>query len=189
MLTELQERKLIHYFDILDHNGNGSIEEDDFSGVGENLCVLWDILPGTKEYKKIISSVTQQWTGLLASIGNNNLESATKDEWLDFADRYIVNGEKKDYDVYVKNVVEGIFGMFDQNGDNVISFKEYIDLFMAFRIEIRHSAKSFVNMDVNNDGFISKQELELAVEEFYRSDDPDAKGNWLFGDWERVMSV
>ena len=185
MLSELQINKLKHYFNILDNNGNGFIEQDDFVGIGENLAVLWDILPGTKEYNQIINGTTQQWKGLLATIDAQDLRRASMKEWLSFADKYIVNGERKDYDHYIRSVVDGIFGMFDQNGDKVISFKEYIDLFMAFRIEIRHSAKSFVNLDVNNDGFISKDELELAVEEFYRSDDPNAKGNWLFGDWKK----
>ena len=185
MLSKLQEKKLTHYFDILDHDGNGFIEIDDFVGIGENLAVLWDILPGTKEYKNIIDGTTQQWKALLATANAKSLEKASKEEFLLFADRYIVNGAREEYDQYISAVVDGIFGMFDQNGDDVISFKEYIDLFMAFRIEIRDSAKSFVALDVNNDGFISQEELELAVEEFYRSDDPNAKGNWLFGDWQK----
>lgn len=184
MLTKLQELKLTHYFNILDYNRNGYIEKDDFQGIGENLAILWQLKPGTEKYDSIMNGSVRPWRGLEESMKKSNVSRASKSDWLKFADKYIVNGTDEQYDKYVKSVVSGLFGFFDQNSDNHLSLKEYIDIFMAFRIEVRYSAKAFVKLDINKDGMINQKELMKAVYQFFRSDNPDDKGNWLFGNWD-----
>ncbi len=183
MLTELQEKKLTHYFNILDYNRNGFIEKDDFLGIGENLAILWQLKPGTAKYDSIINGSARPWRGLEESMKKGNVSKASLRDWLRFADKYIVNGSEDQYNKYIKSVVTGLFGFFDQNSDNQLSLKEYIDIFMAFRIEVRYSAKAFVKLDIDKDGMISQQELFKAVKDFFKSNDENSKGNWLFGNW------
>ena len=184
MLTDLLKKKLTHYFNILDYNRNGFIEKDDFQGIGENLAILWQLKPGSEKYDSIINGSVRPWRGLEESMKKGNVSRASKSDWLKFADKYIVNGSQEQYNRYVHSVVSGLFGFFDQNSDNFISLKEYIDIFIAFRIEVRYSAKAFVKLDINKDGMISQKELMKAVHEFFRSNDESAKGNWLFGNWD-----
>lgn len=184
MLTKLQEKKLTHYFNILDYNDNGYIEREDFQGIGENLAILWQLKPGSERYETIINGSVRPWRGLEESMKKSNVSKASLKDWLRFADKYIVNGSDEQYDKYVKSVVAGLFGFFDQNADNQISLKEYIDIFMAFRIEVKYSAKAFVKLDINKDGMINQKELMKAVKEFFRSDNENDKGNWLFGNWD-----
>ena len=184
MLTDHQKKKLQHYFDILDFDNNQLIEKEDFTNIGENLNVLWGFKPGTDKYNEYIQKCEQLWVSFREFIGKNVEESANLSEWLEFADKGIVNGSDELYEKHVNQFVKDIFDVFDANGDGFISLDEYIDLFMAYRIEIRYSAKSFTKIDLNKDDMISREELLSAVKEFYRSDDPNAPGNWLFGFWD-----
>ncbi|MGB3466115.1 MAG: hypothetical protein WBA74_12635, partial [Cyclobacteriaceae bacterium] len=176
--------KLTHYFNILDYNSNGFIEKDDFQGIGENLAILWQLKPGSERYESIINGSVRPWRGLEESMKKSNVSKASLKDWLRFADKYIVNSSDEQYEKYIKGVVAGLFGFFDQNADSQLSLKEYIDIFMAFRIEVKYSAKAFVKLDINKDGMINKKELMKAVKEFFRSDNENDKGNWLFGNWD-----
>ena len=44
-------------------------------------------------------------------------------------------------------------------------------------------AEAILHTDLDGDGYITHDELVRLFDEFYRSSDPDAPGNWLFGPW------
>ena len=101
----------------------------------------------------------------------------------------IVNGNEELYIQHVSKVAMEIIDLFDADKDGFLSLSEYLNMFMAYRIEIRHSAKAFENLDKNKDDLISRDELLIAIREFFRSDDEQSPGNWLFGFWEHARWV
>jgi Ca2+-binding EF-hand superfamily protein len=188
MLSPFQKEKLTHYFRILDYDNNGVIEKDDFTAIAENLCVLWGIQEGTPDYDKYMELFGASWTDFRKAVRKEDTQVATLDEWLEFADEYLVNGSEAFFDRYVKQTTREIFDCFDVNHDRYIALDEYIDLFMAYHIPVRYSARSYTKLDLNKDDLLSLEELLSAVDEFFRSDDQDAPGNWLFGFWDGVKS-
>lgn len=180
MLTELQINKLERFFYILDYDRNGAIEKEDFIGIAENLCILWNIKEEDKRYESIMKRFEGEWQKFNEFV-NNNEGRASWDHWLHFAEEVIINGDLDHFNSYVENFVGEIFDNFDTDKDGYIDLDEFIDLFVAYRIEVRFAAKSFRKLDLNKDSLISRGELIKAVKEYFRSDDPDAPGNWLFG--------
>jgi Ca2+-binding EF-hand superfamily protein len=183
MLTEFQTEKLTHFYNLLDYNKNGEITIEDFLAVAENLCVLWGFREGSEDYKSIIERCTASWHEFIKS-ANPGSTSATLEEWIAFADKHIVNTEIDLYKTIVTGMVGEMFDYFDADGDQEIDLDEYVDMFMAFRIEIRYSAKSFTKLDLNGDMRLSKGELLRAVAQYFRSRNKEDGGNWLFGFWE-----
>ncbi len=183
MLTELQKEKLTHYFNLLDFDNNGTIEKDDFTAIAENLCVLWKIQDDTPEHGRYVSLFEDSWFQFRESVDNKDPNHATIEEWLDFADKYLVNGSDEFFDRFMQRITREIFDCFDANKDGFISLDEYIDIFMAYHIQVRYSAKSYTRLDLNSDDLLSKEELLSGVEEFFKSPDENAPGNWLFGFW------
>lgn len=183
MLTPLQLAKQRHYFGILDFDRNDKIEEDDFIAIGENLCLLRDIDEDTDTYTTIINDCKKWWEYLQDYIDDK--ESASFEEWIKFVDERIVNAEEDWYKQHIGALVRNLLDLFDTNNDGVFSVNEYIDLFISYRIEVRFAPKSFKKLDVDGNGNISREELFDAVDEFFRSDNEEAAGNWLFGYWEK----
>ncbi len=181
MLTPLQEKKQIHFFNVLDFDKNGVIEEDDFEAIGDNLCIVRDFDIDTPEYETVMSMTNGIWGNLVPFIKG---EGGTKQEWLNFMNVLLDPANEDKYKKYVTNFVTTLFKLFDMNDDGYISQTEYIDLFIGLRIEVRFAPKAFRSLDDNNDGRLSHDELQHSVDEFFKSDDEDAKGNWLFGGWE-----
>ena len=180
MLTELQINKLERFFYILDYDRNGVIEKEDFMGIAENLCILWGIREGEGKYDTIIGRFEDEWNKFNAFV-NNNTERANWDHWVHFAQEMIIKSDEVMFSSYVEDFVGEIFDNFDMDKDGYINLDEFIDLFVAYRIEVRFAAKAFRKLDLNRDDLISRGELISAVKEFFRSDDPNAPGNWLFG--------
>lgn len=185
MLSKLQTDKLTHYFNLLDYDNNGIIEREDFTNVSENLCILWGMKQGTDGWNKNTKMFNGMWEDFRNNVKHADQEHATLSEWLEFCDLKLVNGDDSFFHRYVLKSTADIFDCFDVNRDGYIALDEYIDLFMAYHIQVRYSAKSFTKLDLNGDDMLSKAELLTAVQEFFKSNDPNAPGNWLFGFWEK----
>ena len=181
MLTDLQRDKLEKFFYILDYDRNGVIEKDDFIGIAENLCILWNIKEGESAYDRVMQKFEEGWDKFNMFIHIDNDGKANWEHWIEFADSHIIHGDEEIYSSYVENYVGEIFDNFDADKDGYINLDEFIDLFVAYRIEVRFAAKAFRKLDLNKDDLISRGELISAVKEYFRSDDPNAPGNWLFG--------
>ena len=182
MLSELQKRKMRRFFHVLDFDKNGIIEEADFRAIAENLCILWRYDEDTLEYVRTMSQHSEAWNSFNHVI-NNEMSTATEDHFMLFADKAIVNCNELLFDEFNNSFTGEVFDNFDTNKDGHISLDEFIDLFVGYRIEVRYSAKAFRSLDRNNDGLITKDELLESVKEFFRSDDENSRGNWLFGNF------
>lgn len=184
MLTELQQKKQQRFFGLLDSNRDGFVERKDFEAVAENLCIIQGIEMDTASYGRMEEVSEKLWIDIREYIDTSRDDRCSAEEWIKFTDEQIVNCDEAWYDNYFDSVVTGLFSLFDANGDGLISDMEYMQIFISFRIEPRHAATCFRRLDLNNDGYLNRDDLSNAVKEFFRSDDPKVDGNWLFGNWE-----
>ena len=181
MLTQLQTEKLTHIFNIIDFDRNGTIEKDDFEAIGENLALIRGFSYESVDFDEVMALAVSIWKNLEKHIDGSE---GTLSDWLTFMDNLFAKGDGLEYMNYVTKFVDTLFSLFDVNNDGVISQSEYIDLFIGLRIEVRFAPKAFKQIDIDDDSIISKDELIKSVNEFMMSDDPEAPGNWLFGDWK-----
>ncbi len=186
MLSQLLTNKLEKFFYILDYDRNGIIEKADFVAIGENLCVLWGLKENDPKHDDVLKKFEEGWVHFDLFINSEEKGSANWTHWIKFAEERIVGGDESIFGAYVDNYVGGLFDNFDTDKDGYIDLDEFIDLFVAYRIEVRFAAKAFRKIDRNKDGLISRGELITAVKEFFRSEDPEAPGNWLFGSGVRI---
>ena len=181
MLTELQEKKQKVFFKLLDADGDGFISSNDFKGIGENLCIMQGIGLDTSVFRDIEEASEKLWMDIRQYISGEDKGKCDVNGWLAFSDEQIVNSDQAWYDNYINSVVSVLFLLFDSDGDGLISDREFMSIFLSFRVEVRLAAKSFKMLDQNHDGHLAKGELAAAVSDFFRSDDPASNGNHIFG--------
>lgn len=183
MLTQFQNQKWLHFFNILDFNKNGKITEEDFLAIAENLAILWGYRIGSDEYEEVRKKCKQSWRQFIAVIPGEIIIEVYRDEFFNLAEELVRFESKKVLGDFVAGFVDEILNYFDLNKDDYISIDEFVDLFVAFHIEVRYSGKAFTKLDLNGDELLSKKELLTAVEQYFTSDDKEDRGNWLFGFW------
>jgi len=155
MLTEMLKEKQTYIFNLLDFDNNGYIEEVDFIGIGENLCIIRGEELDTPESNNIMEVCKRLWADLKYCTDENRDDKCTLDEWLNFVDNKLT-GNFNDYAI---DMVNNLFDLYDVDSDGQISLDEYLDLFMSFRLEASLIAKTFKNIDKNGDQHITKEEF------------------------------
>mgnify|MGYP006274069733 CR=1 FL=1 len=182
MLSDIQEKKLRHFFDVMDDNDNRVLQPDDFTSVASKIS---DILGHPKHSTHRLQLQVRSYRlfiQLLTDIGKEET-NITLDEWLELFDR-ILHGKATFIKSYVYRTASYIFSMFDQNNDRYITKDEYQDMFKVYDIDMKYLDMGFRKLDFNDDGQISKTELISGFSDFFLSSDPEAPGNWIFGDYQ-----
>ncbi len=190
MLSDFQRKKLTYFFHLLDDNKNGYLQLEDFSEIAEELCINLEYEFESSDHKFIVDKSVGLFYKLLKDIPHEEKQIISLEAWLDFFDKKLISNRNEELlDEYIELFIGFLFDLFDENHDGYISVDEYADLFVTYGIDIKYSAKSFVNLDINQDGKLSKNELIHAAETFMTSDDPSQKGNWIFGNWDSIERI
>ena len=177
-MTETQRHKMLHFFHVLDINNNGILEEDDFTLVGNEIS---DQIGHAKNSTERLALKVKSYGLFLKILNDIGKSEATLvfEELLVFYEDYVLIKSND----YILQASEYLFSLFDQDGDGYIDKDEYLDMFKAYGLYSANALKAFDLLDLNSDAKISKQELIKAFSEFFLSSDPNAAGNWIFGDW------
>jgi Ca2+-binding EF-hand superfamily protein len=183
-MTEIQRYKILHFFHVLDRDGNGVLEEKDFTLVGNGIS---DQIGHASDSRERLSLKAKSYSLFLHILDNLKKTQATlsTEEWLMFFENFVLVKPN----LYIHKTSDYLFSLFDQDGDGFLDKLEYLDMFKVYGLYAAHAMKVFDLMDLNSDEKISKQELVKAFNEFFLSSESDIAGNWIFGDWRIYHSI
>ena len=183
MLSEIQQKKINHLFQILDTNKNGSLQLDDFTHVSEKIIKCLKIEIGSRKGKLIETKANRLFIQLLIDTHQSELSISLRD-WMKFFEKEILSEKQGSLDGYIHRTTFHIFSLFDLNADNKISMEEYANMWSIYGIPKGECTEIFNLLDENGDSVISSQEIINGLNDFFISSDPNAPGNFIFGHWE-----
>jgi Ca2+-binding EF-hand superfamily protein len=179
MLSDLQEQKATHYFDLIDEDGNGIIEVSDFALRAQRLAEARGVTQ--EERRQALRDLVMRWWDHVSTIADFDGDArVTLPEWKAYW-RSIQRGVEKDDDTLhtLRRAARGTLRAVDCTGTGRITEREYADWLAAWGAP--ESKEAFRQLDRGDKGFLTEQDLIVAVQEFYLSDDPEAPGNALYG--------
>jgi Ca2+-binding EF-hand superfamily protein len=180
MLTDLQKRKLTRFFNVWDANGDGVITTEDPKQVAGNLAELQGLKPGSPEHEAFYSGFMLYQNDFLQAVDVDESGSVTLEEWLAYHEEMLQDQQR--FEATVLTVIEAMFALMDQDGDGKITLEEYAAWMRGMRIaEQDISQRIFSKLDLDGSGSVSKAEMMQLTREFFYSDDPEARGNWVLG--------
>ncbi len=179
MLSELQTRKLTRRFKISDADNNGVIERIDFERIAERSAELRGWSSDSPETKKLHANLMGWWSGMQPMADVDQSNQITLQEWLNYHDQLIHDPEL--YQATIGVVIEFDLQVYDLDGDGALNLGDYTAFFASLGLNAEAAAEVFPKLDRNGDGLISRSELLQLVDEFFKSDDPQAAGNWMMG--------
>ena len=180
MLSELQRRKLERRFALFDVSENGVLDKDDFELAAQRVARAFRRVPGMRGYRGIRSSHLQQWQHLQAAMDADGDGNITKDEYIAAMTSKVIE-DPTGYDQVIRPSIEAMLDIADVNHDNQLDPEEFVRMLGAYSVPAEDAAAVFARLDRDDSGYLTRDEIDLAFEEFFLSDDADAPGNWLFG--------
>jgi Ca2+-binding EF-hand superfamily protein len=172
-MADIQERKLMRHFDLLDIDRNGYIEQDDIVAFAERITEAAGAM-GTPQSQALRKEGDRLWQSLQMQLDADGDQRISRDEFISAGDLDMIMKEAVKFGV-------ASFDVTDTDQDGKISLAEWIRRDQKLGVAKADSQKGFQQLDHDGDGFVSKAEYSKGVEEFYMSDDDAAPGNWAFG--------
>jgi Ca2+-binding EF-hand superfamily protein len=183
MLTELQKRKLQLRFALLDTDANGYLAQEDYDLVTLRLCAAFGHLPGTADYERVHGAYLKLWEQLRSRMDLDGEGRISLQQFMDGCERLLKEQGPGRLDEHplAHDPVDLIFEMVDSDQDGVIDLVEFTTWMHAYGVGAQDTVEAFDLLDADDDGVLSRPEVEAAAAAFYASNDPADVGNWLFG--------
>lgn len=182
MLSPLQAQKLTRYFRVYDVDDDGAIGRRDFERVLENLKVLHGMDDETPGWRSVRDAYLGRWEAVRRSADTDEDGGVDLSEWLAYWDHLLADDRR--YESEVTDVVQRLYALFDTDESGRIDVDEFCNFYGALGLRAELARGVFGALDRNGDGVVSRAELTEMAHQFYRSDDPAAPGNVLYGPLE-----
>lgn len=182
MLTSFQKRKLTKLFTMYDLANQGVIRLSDFEKIAQNLAKLRKWKAGSPEESHLNQQYTYRWLRLRDEIKQSahhrRDHQVTLEEWLIYYESLL---EDETFRHDVQSMGNLIFEVIDLDQNQNIDLPEWTNLFRVYHLPIVYAKISFEQLDDDQDGFLTQENILRALHEFYWSQNPDDLGNYLFG--------
>lgn len=175
MTSNLMQSKYRKVFDIYDGDRDGKIEKNDIDA----LLLIWRRDCGAKsnspEWNRTTELGDRFWQELLGHTDTDGNKEVSFDEFVESVQR----------EDFINNVVVpfsvAVFELADTDNDGRASEQQWVSAQIKAGMPEDESREVFSQLDSDGDGYVTKEEYQRGVEEFYLSDDPNATGNRLAG--------
>lgn len=179
MLSDIHDRKATYYFNLIDEDGNGIIEVNDFALRAQRLAETHGMNDeGAREALR--HQVVGWWDHICMIADFDGDARVTLPEWKAYW-RSVQRGiERNDNTLEsLHQAARGTLRAIDQSGSGRVTEAEYADWLAAWGVGEYEDA--FRRLDRGGKDFLTEEDVVVAVQEFYLSDDPVAPGNALYG--------
>ncbi|MDJ0509311.1 MAG: EF-hand domain-containing protein [Crocosphaera sp.] len=178
MFNSVRETKFKHLFEILDRNHDGILTRNDFEQVIDQITTIREWKMGTSEYEELNFFWMGFYDRLRVWADRNGDGKITEAEWLWYLEQMLDRFEAP----YIQRAFINIsLKTMDFSQDNRVSLDEFQKFHQIYKIDTEEAYEAFLELDLNKDGYLTKDELTTLMNEFFYSENPQSPGNWFWG--------
>lgn len=179
MVSDFRKKKLLHVFNTLfDSNQSGSIDKNDLEGIANNIAKVRGFESGDAKLKEIQESLQTIWDLLQKRGDADNDAVISADEWIEMCDEYANNPDAPSQ--WQNACMKFIFDVEDSSRDGSIDAGEFSTIYASFGLNKEEAVKAFNKLS-NGKSNITWGEFQELWKEYFTSDDPNARGTFIFG--------
>jgi Ca2+-binding EF-hand superfamily protein len=186
---DLLDRKFDVCFTHADVNGNGVFEAADVLALAARIATYLGEPMGSPKTQKLFQTFEHFWTEVQAKMDVDNDGKVTPEEWRNGLRKSFAE-DLEAYKAGFRPLAEAIFTICDRDDNGFLEQSEFAKFHQAFGCKSANSQLAFQKLDSDGDGQLTVDELLIAWQEYYTSNDPNTRGNWLYGDvWDDTVVV
>lgn len=179
MLTELQTRKLLKLFCMYDGDHNEYLVKKDFEKIAVKVAEIKNIGARSPKVVALKERFLQMWKSLSSKADASGDKKICLSEWLAYYDDVL--NDQATYLKEVQSLMKLIFEVFDENGDGQLCQAEWGQLFQVYNVHPAYAPAAFQQLDMNGNGFLSRDEILILIDDFFCGDDENSAANSMFG--------
>ncbi|WP_240777526.1 EF-hand domain-containing protein [Nonomuraea basaltis] len=176
---DLLNHKLDRAFDHIDASGNGVVEREDLLGLGARILVGFGESPTSVTGASLVDSFDGVWSALAQALQRDGDSGIARPDFRTAMTAAFVTGDR--YDPVFRPATVAVAELCDGDRDGEIFPGEFRTMLSAFGVAYDDVDEAFDRLDRAGRGTLTVAELVTAASDYYRGDDPNAAGNWLFG--------
>lgn len=185
-ISDLKRAKLTHYFRAMDVTGDGLIREADYLAAADRVISVLEMDPESGDAQALKAGYERLWKTIEQADADGD-HAVTVDEWVDL--HYRLSLDTEQFEAVIVERGQVIIRIFDRDHDDRISLDDWQLFFRTIGFSEENFETAFRKLDRNANGYLTVDEIVSAGREFFASDDPDAPGNWLYGDYTGELNV
>ncbi len=178
-LSPFRRRKLDMMFSVLDLDGDGFVEQADFTRRVEAFARMRGWEAGSEEYERNLRFALDEWENLRETADADEDHRVSRREFGRYGEVFL--DDRDAVRAHARGDAQLLFDAMDSDGDGKVTADEYRVYLEVCGVDASAADAFFAHADLNEDGRITRAEMSHAVEEFLLSEDPAAGGNYLFG--------
>jgi Ca2+-binding EF-hand superfamily protein len=179
-MTDLLDKKLRHFFTLMDHNDSGFLEHHDYVIAADRVSAAFGFAPDSAENNGLRHHFTRFWEDVVKPMDTSADQKVSFEEYL-AAYNEGVRDAANGYD-RISPITDAIIGMADSEGTGKITIAGFTSAMAGgYGIDAHACHTMFTTLDTKNLGYLTRGQLQEASKEYFLSTDPDAPGNGLFG--------
>jgi Ca2+-binding EF-hand superfamily protein len=169
----------------MDTTGDGLIREEDYLAAADRVISVLEMDPASADAQALKAGQQRLWSTIEQADGDGD-HAVNEQEWVDLHYNLAMDTERFEAIVVERGHV--IMRIFDRDNDGRISQDDWQLFFRTIGMSEENFGNAFQKLDRDSTGYLTIDEIAAAGREFFGSDDPDAPGNWLYGDYTKYLS-
>ena len=178
-LTAGERAVLERRFTVIDTDGNGVWQREDYEQLTRRLCGTFGHAIDSVTGQAVASGQRTLFDTLLRHMDANGDQEITADEFAAAMSRTI--GDRPRFDAAVRTAALSLIQVADRDRNGMLDAAEYTQLTAVYGASAEQAGRAFSQLDLDHNGFLDPPELTLAITEFFASRDTAAPGNLTFG--------
>jgi hypothetical protein len=178
MPSDLRRRKLTKSFGSLDFDQDGVIDEVDAVALAQLWCDTFELDPRSEDWRRIHRCAYTLLRDVPGEFDADGIKRITLEQWLAW-------GDHPDFTSYVEKIAipfsVAVFTAADKDKDGLLTPPDMMAAHLKAEMSEADSQLAFSSLDTDGDGYVSVSQYFAANREFYLSEDPAARGNFLAG--------
>lgn len=174
MASDFQRRKVAGVFAAMDADGDGFLERDDFEALAARWTGLRAWMQDSDDYQQMRETMMNWWKTVLSNSDAGHDQRVSLDQAILSVDRLAESAD-------VIGTANAMFDAIDDNSDGKISEEEYRQVVTGWKGSDADTGDIFPRLDLDGDGFITREEFAIHWHEFWTGDDDSSPSQFIFG--------